>query len=176
MAAIVPAVPAAVDGIATHEMVTACAADVASVSIAANQASPFASARRIVIVTTTGDVTAMATGATVDRRRGAGEHPALFLSSGAASFFVASRRECLADATIASLVWDFPLFGMRKVQRCQSCKARGPANVLSSAAPTSLTVSLSYRRLLKPTAGPFSVFRRPRQNALFSLIGKVRAN
>jgi hypothetical protein len=78
MAAIVPAVPAAVDGIATHEMVTACAADVASASIAANQASPFASARRIAIVTTTGDVTAMATGATVDRRRGAGEHPALF--------------------------------------------------------------------------------------------------
>ena len=78
MAAIVPAVPAAVDGIATPGMVTACAADVASASIAANQASPFASARRIAIVTTTGDVTAMATGATVDRRRGAGQHPALF--------------------------------------------------------------------------------------------------
>src|SRR5688572_4794617 len=70
---------APVDGIAMRGMEIACVVAAASVSTAANPAFPFASARRIAIVTaiTTGDV--IATGATGDRETGAGEHPALFL-------------------------------------------------------------------------------------------------
>jgi hypothetical protein len=68
-AGIAPAGLALVAGIATPGMATVSAADAAFASIAANQAFPFASARPIVIVTMTGDatVTAMATGATVDK-------------------------------------------------------------------------------------------------------------
>jgi hypothetical protein len=39
------------------------------------------------------------------------------------------RAEVQPDDAIPALGWDFPLFGMRKVLRCQSCKARGLANV-----------------------------------------------
>jgi hypothetical protein len=60
------------DGIATPGMATVSAADAACVSTAANQAFPFASARRIVTAITTGGVTAMATDATVDNKNRSG--------------------------------------------------------------------------------------------------------
>jgi hypothetical protein len=82
MAGIARAVPVLVAGIATPGMATVSAADAASASTAVSQAFPFASARRIVIVTaiTTGDATAMATGATGDNEKGAGDIPLFLLS------------------------------------------------------------------------------------------------
>ena len=76
---------APVDGTAMRGMEIACVVAGASESTAANPAFPFASARRIVIGTaiTTGDATgtAMATGATADKLRGAGHHPAPFVAA-----------------------------------------------------------------------------------------------
>ena len=102
MAGIAHAVPAPVDGIAMLGTEIACAVVAVFASTAANQASPFASARRIAIAITTGDVTVITTGATVDRRRGAGEHPALFLSRAtllAQTQSLSQAAECLADAS-----------------------------------------------------------------------------
>ena len=85
MAGIAHAVPVLAAGIVTPGVATAFAAGAAFVFTAASQASPFASARRIVIGTaiTTGDATgtAMVTGATADKLRGAGHHPAPFVAA-----------------------------------------------------------------------------------------------
>jgi hypothetical protein len=96
MAVIARAVLAQVDGIAMPGTEIACVVVAAFASTAANQAFPFASARRIGIVITTGDVTtAMATGATVDRRRERARHPAPFFlampPAGAVAFVVRLR-------------------------------------------------------------------------------------
>lgn len=76
MGVIALAVLALVDGIVTPGMATVSAADAVFASTVANRASPFASARPIVIVTMIGDVIAMATGATGDSGRRSGRHPA----------------------------------------------------------------------------------------------------
>ena len=85
MAGIAHAVPVLAAGIVTPGMVTGSVADEVFASTAASPASPFASARRIVIGTaiTTGDATgtAMVTGATADKLRGAGHHPAPFVAA-----------------------------------------------------------------------------------------------
>jgi hypothetical protein len=74
MAGIAPAVPVPEDGIATPGMVTGFVVDAASAFTAASRAFPFGSARRIGI----GIVTGITTGATADKRKKSGKHPALF--------------------------------------------------------------------------------------------------